>query len=466
MINLIAIPFILYTLILIFIGIHFYRKSKTERSFTLGNRSLNYWVTAISAQTSDMGSWLFIAYPAVVYAKGTFSAWISISFVLFMYLNWKFIAKKLRSETEKYKSLTLSSYFESKYNDTSGIIKVASAIISIIFFTIAITSELVSIGRLFESAFNIEYLIGVLIGISITITYILLGGFLTVSWINLVQGLFLLAIAIIVPIYAYPLVGGFAGIKSAALAKSIPLNLFSNLTDLMNVFLLTFGWGLGYFGQPHILINFMGINDPEETRKAMYVGIAWQTLALLSSLAIGLIGIAFFQNTVINGEHLFVNIVKSIFPPLLSGFALCAILAASLSTINTQILVAATGLSEDLYKVARKDASSVQMLKVTRISTALVSLLALVLSSTNSNTVYDLVLYSWSGLGSSFGPLVILSLYSNRVNKYGAISGILTGGIISGIWPSINTLVPPLIPGFFLGLVVILLVSKITNKKG
>lgn len=466
MINLIAIPFILYTLILIFIGIHFYRKSKTERSFTLGNRSLNYWVTAISAQTSDMGSWLFIAYPAVVYAKGTFSAWISISFVLFMYLNWKFIAKKLRSETEKYKSLTLSSYFESKYNDTSGIIKVASAIISIIFFTIAITSELVSIGRLFESAFNIEYLIGVLIGISITITYILLGGFLTVSWINLVQGLFLLAIAIIVPIYAYPLVGGFAGIKSAALAKNISLNLFSNLTDLMNVFLLTFGWGLGYFGQPHILINFMGINDPEETRKAMYVGIAWQTLALLSSLAIGLIGIAFFQDTVINGEHLFVNIVKSIFPPLLSGFALCAILAASLSTINTQILVAATGLSEDLYKVARKDASSVQMLKVTRISTALVSLLALVLSSTNSNTVYDLVLYSWSGLGSSFGPLVILSLYSNRVNKYGAISGILTGGIISGIWPSINTLVPPLIPGFFLGLLVILLVSKITNKKG
>lgn len=465
MINQIVISFIIYFIALLAVGIYFYKKNKTENSFALGGRSLNYWVTAISAQTSDMGSWLFLAYPAVIYTKGIFEAWTAIGLVFFMFLNWHFIAKKIRVETEKYKSLTLSSYFESKYNDKSGLIKVISAIITLIFFTFYIASGFVGIGRLFESAFNIDYALGVILGVLVTIAYILFGGFLAVSWCNLLQGIFLLIVILVVPFFAYLKIGSLSTITSAIYAKNISMSLLPSFTSLANVIFLTFGWGLGYFGQPHILVNFMGIKNINEMEKAKYVGIIWQSIVLMAAIVIGLIGIAFFSTPLTNPEHLFVYMAKDLFIPLIAGFALCGILAATLSTVNTQILVTATSLAEDIYKVGNKNATSKQLVWVTQIATVFVATLSLILSLSNSDSIYNLVLYSWSGLGSAFSPLVILSLYSNAVNKYGAIAGIISGGIVSGIWPYVNTSVPPLIPGFFVSFVLILIVSRVTKKR-
>lgn len=463
MINQIILSFIIYFLVLLVIGIYFYKKNNTEKEFALGNRSLNYWVTAISAQTSDMGSWLFLAYPAIIYTSGLFEAWTAIGLVIFMFLNWHFVAKKIRIETEKYKSLTLSSYFENKYQDNSGIIRISSAIIAFIFFTFYIASGLVGIGRLFESAFNIEYTTGLILGATITIAYILIGGFLAVAWCNLIQGIFLLAMIFLVPIFGYFSLGGFEAIKSVIVAKNVSLSLFSNFDSLLSILFLTFGWGLGYFGQPHILVNFMGLKNIQDMRKAKYVGIIWQILALSAAILTGLIGIAFFKTNLSNPEHLFVYMAKTLLSPLIAGFALCGILAATLSTINTQILVTATGLAEDIYKVKNPMANSKQLLNINKISIVFVTFCALVLSLTNSDTIYNLVLYSWSGIGAAFSPLVLLSLYSNKVNKYGAIVGIISGGLVAAIWPYINTSIPPLIPGFFISLFLILVVSRLTN---
>jgi sodium/proline symporter len=463
MLNEIIISFIIYFCSLTLVGLYFYKKNKNEASFALGNRSLNYWVTAISAQTSDMGSWLFIAYPAVVYTKGLFEFWTSVGLVIFMYLNWQFIAKKIRTETEKYNSLTLSSYFESKYNDKSGIIKIASAIITLFFFTFYIASGLVGIGRLFESAFGLNYSLGVILGLFVTLSYILVGGYLAVTWCNLIQGIFLLLVIMLVPIFALPHAGGIEGIKNVMLSKNMPINIWPNMATIWSFLSLTFAWGFGYFGQPHILVNFMGIKDSNETQKAKWVGIIWQILVLFAAFSIGIIGIAYFKTSLTNPEHLFVNMAKTLFSPFIAGFALCGILAATLSTINTQILVTATSLAEDFYKVVYKNVSSKRMMFITRISTIFVALFALIFSLTNSDTIYNLVLYSWSGIGSAFSPLVILSLYTKLVNKYGAIAGIISGGLIAGIWPYFATPIPPMIPGFAISFLAILLVSLVTK---
>lgn len=462
----IAFSFIIYFLILLGIGVFFYKKSKSERSYIIGNRSLNFWVTAISAQSSDMGGWLFLGYPAMIYSFGLLESWTAVGLVFFMYLNWYFIAPKIRASTEHYKSLTLSSYFASRFNDNTGQIKIVSALISLVFFTFYIASGLVSLGRLFESAFSIDYLTGVILGISVTVIYTVVGGFLAVSWCNLFQGLFLLAMIILVPIAAFLKVGGLAPIVAAAHAKNISLSLFPSFTSIGKILLLTGGFGLGYFGQPHILVNFMGIDDVRNMKKAALVGIIWQILVLTAAIFIGIVGIAYFGNTLISPEHIFPTMAKELFSSVVAGFALCGVLAATLSSINTQILVSASNLAEDIYKeIINTDASSKKMLWASRMSTIVVAAIALIISLKNNESIYNLVQYAWSGLGSAFGPLLILSLYSKKPNASGALAGMLVGGFISAFWPYLNTNIPSLIPGFFLSLISIYIVSYLYIKK-
>jgi sodium/proline symporter len=459
--------FLIYLFVLLIIGLLFYHKSKNADEFMVGNRSVNYWVTAIATQASDMGSWLFLAYPGALYTSGLIEAWTAIGLVVFMFLNWQFIAPKLRSMTEELETPTFSSFFNKRFHDKTGNIAVLSACILLLFFTFYISSGLVGMGRLFESAFNLDYHIGILLALGAALLYTLIGGFVAVAWCNLFQGLFLLCMIIMVPAYAYwnlPL--GFTSITATAHAKNISLSLLpDSFAALGNILILSLGWGLGYFGQPHILVNFMGIDDVRKVRYAKYVGITWQIMVLSAAIFLGLISIAYFDQGISNPELSFVIITKELFTPLLAGFALCGILAATLSSMDTHILVSASTIAEDLYKrLFKRSATQIELVWASRIGGLLISSVAMIIAFHNSSSVYSLVNYAWSGLGSSFGPLVIASLYWNKVTRKGALAGLITGSIVAAIWPYLGTGILPLIPGFTSNMIALYLVSILDNK--
>lgn len=458
--------FFLYFFALIAIGLYFYKKNRSEKSFLLANRSLNYWVAAISAQSSDMGSWLFLAYPAVVFTNGLAEAWTAVGLVAFMYLNWKIVAARLRNDTEKYNALTLSTYLENKFHDkTNGTLRVLSALISIFFFVCYLTAGLVGLGRLFEAVFEINYFTGVFLGTIVTVVYILLGGFFAVAWCNLFQGLFLLFMIILVPAVAISNIGGFGVLSSILATKNVCLSLIPSSGGIAKVIMLILGFGLGYFGQPHILVNFMSIKNSDQVKKATWVGITWQILVLTAAILIGIIGVAFFKNGITNVEHIFVEMVKVLFHPFIGGLALCAILAASLSTINTQLLVTAANFSEDLYpKIKGSVVAQKESILVSRIATIVIALISMAISFTNSTSIYNLVLYSWSGLGAAFGPVIIHALYAKKHSRLGVISGMITGATVSGLWPLLKTGVPELIPAFFANYAIICLTRFLTKK--
>lgn len=464
--------FFVYFCVLLTIGLTAHKKQNTSADFILGNRSLNFWLTALSAHASDMSAWLFMAFPAAIFVGGLTQIWAAFGLMAGMFVNWHYVAKKLRTATEKYDSYTLSTFFERRFSDQSGVLRILTATMSIIFLTSYLSAGLIAMGLLFESIFGIDYYIGLTVATLVVMSYTFAGGFVTVAWTDLFQAIFLLLMIILVPTVAFfQIPGGFSGIEKAALSQAIPLQLLSDTSPatFLTILFLVLGWGLGYFGQPHIITKFMGIKSPEDMYKSKYVGMTWQTLALAAAIAVGFIGIGFFPDGLENPELVFVSMVKLLFNPFVSGIILCAIIAANMSTMDSQILVCASVLSEDFYKhIVHKGASQNALLKASRIAVVIVSLIALTLAFNKSATILDVVFYAWSGLGCAFGPLVLMSLYSKNTNRYGAIAGIVVGGGIAGLWPMLNPLitmmdVPSMIPGFFLSLFSIYVVSFVTN---
>jgi sodium/proline symporter len=462
-----------YFTILLTIGFLSYRRHISAADFIIGSRSLNYWLTALAAHASDMSSWLFMGYPAVVFTGGLFNAWSAIGLLVFMYLNWQLIAPKIRVATEQFNSLTFSSFFESRLSDTSGMIRVFTAIMSLFFYTIYISSGLVGLGLLLETLFNINYDWGILIGIVIVVPYVFMGGYTTLAWIDLFQGFFLMAVIIFVPMYMMGEVGGWEGVIKTIEAKKLNFSFFPNFSPstFFEIISMVAGWGLGYFGQPHIVTKFMGIRNVHEIAKSKRIGMSWMLLSLSAATLVGLVGIAYFKQGLSNSELVFIDMVKSTFSPFIVGFILCAVLAATINAMSSQVLVLSSSITEDFYKrIFRPKASSLELLVVARVGVIIVSLIAFVIAYGQISSIYSLVLYAWSGLGSSFGPLLLLSLYWKGINKYGAWAGILSGGIISGVWPYFNTLwstnIPSLLPGFSASFVLIILFSLATNRKG
>ena len=468
-----VVAFLIYFAILLVIGLLAHRKQTSSADFIMGNRSLNFWLVALSAHASDMSAWLFMGLPAAVFTLGLSQSWIAIGLIVGMFLNWKLVAPRLRSMTEKYDCYTLSSFFEKHFKDFSGTIRVISSVMFILFLTHYLSAGMIGIGNVLESLFNINYYWGLTIALLVVVTYTFIGGYVAVAWTDLFQGVFLFVMILIVPVLALMKINGLGAIQEVASVKEIDLSFVSDGEPLTLAVLLSLavGWGIGYFGMPHVITKFMGIKKTSELNKSMWLGMTWQIVVLSAAILIGLIGIAFFSEGLNDPQMVFVNMVKDLFHPFLAGFILCGILAASLSTMDSQILVCASVLSEDLYpKFARNEVNSDSKLKVSRLGVVLISLIALMLSLNRSATIMDTVGYSWAGLGSSFGPVVLSALYSKRANKYGAIAGILTGGGVVMIWPHLNPLltsytIQPMIPGFFLSLTVIHAVSYLTNPK-
>jgi sodium/proline symporter len=462
----------IYIAILFSIGLSSYRKTQTASDFIIGGRGLNYWLTAMAAHASDMSSWLFMGFPAVIFTGGLFNAWFAIGLTLFMFLNWLFIAPKIRVKTEEYNSMTFSSFFESRFHDTSGRIRIFTAVISFVFYTIYISAGIVGLGILVETLFGVPYLIAISVGIIVVIPYLFIGGYTTLAWIDLFQGIFLLLVIVVVPLVVLSHVGGIDGVKSALQSHHLSFSLIPNThpQTLWSILFSLCGWGIGYFGQPHIVTKFMGIKQVFHIKKSMLVGMCWQVIVLGSATAIGLIAVAYFTSGISNPELVFVQIVKEIFPPFIMALILCGVLGATISTMDSQILVLASSLTEDFYKrIFHKNATSKELLWISRMFVLGVTAFAFMIAFFKVSTIYSLVFYAWSGLGSAFGPLLVFALYSKTANKYGAWAGILTGGLISILWPLTNHLftveVPTMVPGFTLSSLAIYVVSFMTKHK-
>lgn len=474
------VAFGLYVTILIGIAVYaVYEDKRSQGSagadddFILGGRTLSYWVTALSAHAADMSIWLFMGFPGAIYLYGSSKVWLAVALVIGMFLSWQLIASRLRTQTERYKSYTLASFFQRRYDDQSGMIGLASSIVIILFSTIYLAVGIKGVGSVFNHVFGVSYFWGALMSVLAIIFYATLGGYLAVAWTDAFQAIFLLGALLITAVVGFMHCDGWSAILAGAVGRNVPLTFlpYPGLKGVAALLLDPVGWGLGYFGMPHILSKFMGARDVAEMHKAKYIGILWQCLALGAAVAVACVGFALFPNGLANPETVFIDMVVMLFSPFAAGLIMCAILAAVFSTMDSQILVLAGIVTDDFYKhYVNPKATRANALFVYRVTIGLVSLIAFYIASDeHGSTIFNLVEYAWGGLGASFGPLVLASLYSHRVNKYGAASGIMVGGMVAA-WARYGELViwglpvTPVLPGFLIGGVAIFFVSWLTSN--
>lgn len=464
--NYYLIAFVSYFAFFLGLSIFFYKRNTSTSSFMLGNRSMNYWVTALTTQASDMSDWLFMAYPGLIYGVGLFNLWIAIGLLVFMLLNWHFIAPRLRTATEQYDSITLASFFERRFNDKTSLIRLMTVFFTTFFIVYYIGAELVGLGRLFETTFEIPYNVGISISITLVVVNIIIGGFIAAAWGDAIRGLFLAAMIIMVPLVALTQVGcspALAQVTFSNFAQALVPDL--SWGTLSSILLLSMGWGLGYFGSPHILVNFMSIKDPKQMHKAKYVGASWMALVLGAATLVGLVGTIFFVEPLINRELVYIVMVKQLFHPLFAGFILCAVLAATMSVMTAQILATASLITEDFIKPwFGNKLSESAYLKVVRGSIIILPLLAYLVSYNSTLPINDLIAYAWSGLGLAFAPAVIAALYVPFARKSGVYIAMLLGGLIGLFWPSFGFGFMPLLPGFVLCFSLLLLVSRFSRR--
>lgn len=462
------VTFAVYFIVLTAVGFYFYRKTTSIEGYLLGGRGLGTWVTAFSAQASDMSGWLLMGLPGAVYLSGMSEAWIAIGLFIGTFYNWKYVAIRLRIYTDRTDSLTLSTFFENRFKDPTGLLRTISAIIILIFFTIYASSGLVAAGKLFESMFGMDYKVAVFAGAFVIIFYTFLGGFLAVSWTDMIQGSLMVAAIVVVPLLAYNGVGGSEGIAAAMTEKNISMSLFPAGGIGILAIISTMAWGLGYFGQPHILARFMGIKDAKSLPRSMTIAIIWVFISLAGAVIIGLIAIPMFPGLAAGDqEKVFIYMITKTFTPWIGGVFLAAILAAIMSTIDSQLLVSSSALTEDFYqKVIKKEASEKELVFIGRLSLVIISVIALFLAINPSTTIFGLVSYAWGGFGAAFGPLVLFSLFSRNTTWQSALAGMVTGTIVLVLWKQmgLGAQMYEIVPGFIANTVMILIVNMFIKQ--
>ncbi|MEG1930394.1 MAG: sodium/proline symporter PutP [Anaerovorax sp.] len=469
----IAIIFGLYLLLMVYIGFKFYNHTSDLSDYILGGRKLNSWVTALSAQASDMSGWLLIGLPGtayVIYVGTSEAIWTAIGLMIGTYLNWLFVAKRLRKYTEvSNNSLTLPDFFENRFRDTKHILRSVSALFIVIFFLIYTASQFAAGGKLFSTIFGIDYTVGLLIGAVIILIYTALGGFTAVCWTDSIQGAIMFFALVAVPIMAIAQIGGI-GEVATRLAQLTPesLGFFPQKDGAVDTLLLAsaLGWGLGYFGQPHILVRFMAIESPEMIRKSRVIAMIWVIITLTSAVAIGVIGKAYLPD-LLDGEVIFMTMINSMFPDVIAGLLLTAILAAIMSTASSQLLVSSSSVATDLYAtIFKKDIKGTGIVWTSRFTVVIITVIAIGLALNPNSSVFDLVACAWGGFGAAFGPLILFSLFWRRITLQGAVSGMIAGGVVDLIWYSQSGGIfdiYEIIPGFIASAVVIIIVSLCTK---
>jgi sodium/proline symporter len=469
------ITFVAYLAFMLAIGSHFYKKNESLSDYLLGDRQLNKWVAAMSAQASDMSGWLLLGLPGYAYLQGLEASWIALGLAVGTYLNWRFVARRLRCYTELAgNAITLPDYFANRFHDTDRLLRTLSAVFILVFFLIYTASGFVAGAKLFESVFGLPYRSALLIGVVVIISYTALGGFMAVSWTDFFQGIIMFFAIISVPLLAVHATGGFSEtITQLQAVDAGYLNLFTNAggQPLAAIPILSLmAWGLGYFGQPHILARFMAVRSAEEIKPARRIAMAWVLISLACALLVGLLGRIYLPETLAaaDSEKIFMLLVDRLTHPVLGGILLAAVLAAIMSTADSQLLVTSSALTEDLYRViVRPSASEKELVWVSRGTVIGVAAIACGIALNPENSVLDLVAYAWAGFGATFGPLVILSLYWKRMTRNGAIAGIIGGGITVLIWKQLEGGIFDLyeiVPGFLISILLIVATSLLGPK--
>lgn len=466
----------LYFALMIGIGIYAYFKQKNDvEGFVLGGRNLGPAVTALSAGASDMSGWLLLGLPGYMYASGVVSIWIALGLTIGAFANYLIVAPRLRVFTEVAdNAVTLPDYFSNRFHDKSHLLRIMSAVVIILFFTVYTAASLVAGGKLFESSLNLSYALGLWVTAGVVVVYTLFGGFLAVSMTDFVQGVIMLIAMLLVPFVAFNAVGGVSeGLAVAEVANPEVFNWTNGVTAMGIISLMA--WGLGYFGQPHIIVRFMAIRSVKDVPVATAIGMGWMILSLIGALMVGLAGIAYISKTGMelkDPETIFLVFSQVLFHPLVSGFLLAAILAAIMSTISSQLLVVSSSLTRDIYKLfLDKEASEARQVQVGRVSVIVVAIIAVLLAGNKDSSVLKLVSHAWAGFGAAFGPLVILSLTWKRMNRNGALAGMIVGALTVIIWvyggftiggQPANDAIYSIMPGFLFSAIATVVVSLMT----
>ncbi|MEZ9071135.1 sodium/proline symporter PutP [Vibrio splendidus] len=470
----ITTTFIAYLIMMLAIGVIAYKRTSNSTDYFLGGRSLGPWPAALSAGASDMSGWLLLGLPGYAYAAGFEAFWLAGGLLIGTWANWLISAKRLRTYSITTESLTLPEFLSRRFNDNSKLIQTISAFFILLFFLFYTSSGLVAGGKLFETVFGLDYTTAVIIGTVCVVSYTLFGGFLAVSWTDLVQGLLMSAALLIVPIAA---MNGGLGQLSSDLHNINPelLTLWNDAKGepLSAIAIISLAaWGLGYFGQPHILARFKATRSNKDLVTARRIAVIWTALSMIGAMLVGLVGLIYVTNSgapkLDDGEKIFMLLVNAMFHPVIAGILLAAILAAIMSTADSQLLVSSSAMAEDLYKqILKKDATSEEIVRVGRFAVILISLIALVLAMTPDSSVLGLVSYAWAGFGAAFGPAIVLSLYWSRMNRNGALAGIVVGGVTIVLWKQFTGGwfdVYEIVPGIILSTLSIVIVSLITGE--
>ena len=468
--SLITAVMAVYVAAMMGIGVVAYRSTQDFADYILGGRRLGYWVSALSAEASDMSGWLMLGLPGFAYTFGFRAGWIALGLLAGTYLNWRLVARRLRRYTELAgNALTLPDFFERRFNDRTRVLRVITAFFILLFFAFYTSSGFVAGGKLFQSVFGLDYRWAVAAGALVVVAYTFIGGFFAVCWTDSVQGLMMLVALVVLPLMAILHQGGWERTLAAlTLSDTAMLNpLVSSDGRTLSVVALVslLGWGLGYFGQPHILPRFMAIRSEEQIPQARWIAVSWVTLTLLGAVLVGIAGVGYFRPPLSgsDSEKVFIKLSLLLFDPVVAGALLAAILAAIMSTASAQLLVSASALSEDFYKAfLRPAASPRELMWVGRGAVLAVSGVACWLAFKPDSKVLDLVAHAWAGFGAAFGPTILLSLYWRRMTRDGALAGIVVGGIIVVVWRKLSGGIfdlYELVPGFAFSMAAIVLVS-------
>lgn len=481
----IGITFGVYLLIMLGIGWYFYNRTKNLSDYVLGGRGLGSWGTSISAQASDMSGWLLLGLPGAAYATGlSGSVWMATGLALGTYLNWKLVAQRLRISTQEYSNaITIPSYLENRFNDDSRLLRKASSLFILLFFLVYTASGFVSGGKLFQTVFGVPYKVSIFICAIVVVGYTFLGGFMAVCWTDIIQGLLMFFTLLILPAVVLVKAGGINEVVSAIDPALLnPFNVASitgsasSSTVLVVISIISsLAWGLGYFGQPHILARFMAIKDPDLIKKSRIIAMFWVILSLIGATAVGLVGHSVISDISAYGgdsETIFMLLVNKCVPLILTGILLSAILAAIMSTADSQLLVAASTVSEDFYKgMIKPKASDRELILVSRLTVLAVAIIALIIAFNPNSSVLKLVSYAWAGFGAAFGPVILLSLFYKKMTRNAAATGMIVGGLTSVLWPLLKKVsslaifqLYEIVPGFLFAVLVIFIVTKIDIK--
>ena len=474
----IVATFAVYLAICLALGFVAWRRTTNLKDFILGGRSLGPWVTALSAQATDMSGWLLLGLPGFAYLAGVESAWLVGGLIVGTWLNWRFVAQPLRERTEALgDALTLPAYFERAFSDTLGLLRPLTAFFILVFFILYASSQFVAAGRLFESLFGLPYAWAVFWGSIVMLAYTFLGGFLAVSWSDVLQGTLMFFALVLVAAMGVHLVGGFDGLHATLNAFNAELlNPWTNVEGAPLGWIgitSSLAWGLVYCGQPHILARFMAIRDPQAMHVARRVAMTWQIVVLIAAMLVGMTALGALPVRLegAEAEKVFIHMSAQFFPPWIAGICLAGVLAAIMSTASAQLLLSSAAFAEDFYRgLIRKQAGATELLWVGRLGVLGVAAVAFVLALDPGSTVLARVGDAWAGFGATFGPAIVLSLHWKRMTRASAYAGILVGGLTVVAWMALADrggifALYAMVPGFLASFLAILVVGNLQRHR-